>query len=918
MFKDTIFLPKTNFPMKAGLPDKEPKLLAYWQHLKLYELQRKSFKGRPKFVLHDGPPYANGHIHIGHALNRILKDVVIRSQQMLGKDCPFVPGWDCHGLPIEWKVEEGYRAKGKDKDAVDIIEFRNQCRQFAAKWVDIQKEEIQRLGVLGDWDNPYTTMKFENEAVIAAELSKFLLNGSLYRGFRPVMWSVVEKTALAEAEVEYQDKTSSSIYVKFPIKTTNVQVLKDVCVVIWTTTPWTLPANRAVAYGVDIQYAVVHVDSVVDLMSDQSSVTTGDRLLVAADLISTLCTALGVAEYSILGTLSGSELNGSVCAHPLFGHGYDFEVPLLPGDHVNTDAGTGLVHTAPSHGVEDFALGKCHNLEVPDLLQDDGIYRPNVPLFSGLHIFKADAPIINALKNANALLMAGKIIHSYPHSWRSKAPLIYRTTPQWFISMDTGQLREKALKAIEDVQWHPSISQNRIRSMVEGRPDWCVSRQRTWGVPLPIFVHKKTNDILKDERVQQRIVEAFRQEGADAWFAKDNAFFLEDLYPAEDYAKINDVVDVWFDSGTTHVSTLEGNVEGHWPADVYLEGSDQHRGWFQSSLLESCGTRGIAPYKTVVTHGFALDEKGHKMSKSTGNVVSPLDVMKDLGADILRLWVVSSDYFDDVRIGKTILQHQQDIYRRFRNTLRYLLGALDGFSAEEKVSYEALPELEKWVLHRLSELDKLFKECIGTYDFKVFYSELHTFCAAELSSLYLDIRKDSLYCDNPKSLKRKAIRTVMDILFDAIIRWLAPVLCFTAEEAYLERYPDKKSIHLETFLDIPAEWANVQIKKNWEHIFEIRSYITAALEVKRAEKFIGSSLQAMVKLTLPKEDYDLYQNIDWSEIAITSYIELAKGDNLNVDVYLADGHKCERCWKVMAEVTEESPVCNRCDSAIKQ
>lgn len=914
MFKDTIFLPKTNFPMKAGLPEKEPKILERWKELGLYKLQRQKFKGCPKFVLHDGPPYANGHIHIGHALNRILKDVVIRSQQMQGKDCVFIPGWDCHGLPIEWKIEEEYRAQGKSKDVVDVIEFRNQCRTFAAKWVSIQKNEIQRLGALGDWDHPYTTMKFANEAIIASELSKFLMNGSLYRGFRPVMWSVVEKTALAEAEVEYQDKTSPSIYVKFPITSSKIEALNDAYAVIWTTTPWTLPANRAIAYGENVQYCVIDVEAVMESSHMQGYAIEGDRLLIAQDLVAAVCSAVGIAQHKVIATFVGSEIADTVCAHPLNGRGYDFDVPMLPGDHVSTDAGTGLVHTAPSHGVEDFALGKLFGLEVPDLIQDEGVYRPQVPLFAGLHIFKANEPVMDAIKAENCLLAAGKIKHSYPHSWRSKAPLIYRTTPQWFIGMETNDLRSKALAAIDDVQWFPVAGKNRISSMVSSRPDWCVSRQRTWGVPLPIFVHKETNEILKDDRVQQRIIDAFHAEGADAWFSKDNAFFLDGLYPADDYQKIKDVVDVWFDSGTTHVFTLEGNENVHWPADLYLEGSDQHRGWFQSSLLESCGTRGVAPYKAVVTHGFVLDEKGYKMSKSQGNVVSPEDVIKDLGADILRLWVISSDYFDDIRIGKSILQHQQDIYRRFRNILRYLLGALDGFSESEKIEYPQLPDLEKWVLHRLAELDVVRKRCLETYDLKTFYADLHTFCSSELSSVYFDIRKDFLYCDDPKGLKRRSVRTVMDILFDTITRWLAPVLCFTAEEAYLERYPDQQSIHLETFVEIPKEWGDTKLEAAWSEIFAIRSQVTAALELKRAEKFIGSSLQAAVTLTLPN---DTYANIDWAEICIASAVNIIKGSEISVEVRLASGEKCDRCWKVMPEVKTEYPVCNRCDEVVK-
>ncbi len=905
--------------MKAGLSVKEPKILAHWQKIDLYKSQRKRFKGRPKFVLHSGPPYANGHTHIGHALNNILKDVVARSQQMLGKDCSFIPGWDCHGLPIEWKVEEKYRTKGKNKDEVNVIEFRDQCRNFAAHWVAIQKAEIQRMGVLGDWDNAYTTMKFENEAVIASELSKFLLSGSLYRGFRPVMWSVVEKTALAEAEVEYKDKTSPSIYVKFPVQKTSINELSNAFAVIWTTTPWTLPANRAIAYHDDVTYIAIKITAVVPSQHITSFAKIGDVLLIAEDLLSNVCETMGVEKKETIGKYLGSELGGTICSHPLKSKGYIFDVPMLHGDHVGTDAGTGLVHTAPSHGVEDFALGTLHALEVPDLIQDDGVYRPGVPLFEGLHIYKANEPVMVAIETAGCLLGKGSIEHSYPHSWRSKAPLIYRATPQWFIGMEKNDLRKKALSEVDRVKWFPAAGKNRIQGMVKDRPDWCVSRQRTWGVPLPIFVHKATNEVLKDERVQQRIINAFKTDGADVWFEKDNAFFLSDLYESEQYQKIYDVVDVWFESGTTHVFTLENNPEENWPADLYLEGSDQHRGWFQSSLLESCATRGKAPYEGVMTHGFVLDEKGYKMSKSMGNVVSPLDVVNEMGADILRLWVIGSDYFDDVRIGKSILKHQQDIYRRYRNTLRYLLGALDGFSDKEKLPVNELPGLEKWVLHRLYELDQLHKTSIETYDFKTFYSALHNFCASELSSLYFDIRKDSLYCDNQNNPRRKAARTVMDITFNVLTRWLAPVLCFTAEEAYLERLgnPEDESIHFETYIDIPSSWRNDSITSKWNRVFELRSLVTAAIEVKRANKFLGSSLQASVQLTLTDNDYKEYCDLDWDEICIASSVTLVKGAEVSVDVFLADGGKCERCWKVVTEVSDQQDICNRCKSATK-
>lgn len=891
--------------MKAGLPTLEPKLLDLWKEKNIAQKLEEKGKGRPLYVLHDGPPYANGHMHIGHALNRILKDFLLRSKQMQGYYCPFIPGWDCHGLPIEWKIEEQYRKDGKNKDEVDLIEFREQCRSFAAKWVDIQKTEAQRLGLVGRWDNPYTTMKFENESVIAAELSKFLLNGGLYRGCRPVMWSVIEKTALAEAEVEYKNKTSASIFVRF--KTQNSSKFENASVVIWTTTPWTLPANRAVAYHPEIDYVVFSADEVSEASAKQAHVQQGERFIVAKDLLSSLLPVWGIAKHSIHLEFKGSALEGLECRHPL----YDFNVPLLPAEYVSTDTGTGLVHTAPSHGVDDFMLGKRHNLDIPDLLQDDGRYRGSVPLFAGQHIFQIDKPMFAALIEAGTLVAADTIEHSYPHSWRSKTPLIFRTTPQWFISMETNDLRKKALDAIGNVNWFPEAGQNRITAMVEGRPDWCISRQRAWGVPLPIFVHKETLEILKDERVQTKIIDEFKIHGADVWFTKDNAYFLGDLYPADAYEKVKDVVDVWFESGTTHVFTLE--KENLWPADLYLEGSDQHRGWFQSSLLESCGTKGKAPYKGVLTHGFVLDEKGYKMSKSIGNVISPLDIVKEHGADILRLWVVNSDYFDDIRVGNAIIKHQQDIYRRYRNILRYLLGALANFSPKETVEYNDLPDLEKWVLKKVYDLGVLHKECVENFDFKRFYAALNAFCASELSSIYFDIRKDSLYCDNPESLRRRSCRTVMHHVFEHMVRWIAPVLCFTAEEAFLTRYPDAQSVHLELFLDLPEEWKS---DLSLEGVLDIRSEITGAIEKLRADKVIGSSLQAEVSLALPEEEFKKYQTIDWEEICIVSKVTMTQSNERSVSVSAASGHKCERCWKVEEVLHLENTVCGRCKDVI--
>ena len=667
-YKNTVFLPKTDFAMKANLATREPEFLEQWNNIDLYATLRRQSKDRKKFILHFGPPYANGHIHIGHALTETLKDIVNKTYQMLGYDAPMVPGWDCHGLPIEWKIEESYRDAGLNKDDVDLLEFRAECRTFAAKWVDVQKEEFKRLGIIPDWKAPYSTMDFKTEARIIEQLGKFLLNGSLYQGQKPVMWSVVEKTALAEAEVEYNDHTSDSIYVAFPITKTPLPILKNCAAVIWTTTPWTLPGNRAIAYGDDIEYSVLKMDK------------HQNPVLIATDLVTDFLSQLEIETYELLGTLKGNTLSGVVCAHPLHGHGYDFPVPFLPGDHVTTEAGTGLVHTAPGHGLEDFELGEKFDIEVPLTVGDDGRYYDSVPEFAGVHIFKANPKVIEAIEKKGLLLHTTKIIHSYPHSWRSKAPLIYRTTAQWFISMDKSDLRSNALKAIEQVSWVPTQGKNRIRSMDESRPDWCLSRQRAWGTPMTLFIHKQTREVLRDAEVHARIVDAVAIEGGDTWYTSEASRFLGSKYNADDYEKVTDILDVWFDSGCSHEFVLKDREELTWPADLYLEGSDQHRGWFQTSLLEACGTIGEAPYRQVLTHGFTLDEKGHKMSKSQGNTVAPTTVINSLGADILRLWVVSVDYTEDHRIGNEILKYQEDIYRRFRNTLRYLLGALEGFT----------------------------------------------------------------------------------------------------------------------------------------------------------------------------------------------------------------------------------------------
>lgn len=923
-YKNTVFLPKTDFAMKANLAKREHDFLKYWKDIDLYGSLRRQSKDRKKFILHFGPPYANGHIHIGHALTETLKDIVNKTYQMLGHDAPMVPGWDCHGLPIEWKIEESYRDAGLNKDDVDLLEFRAECRTFAAKWIDIQREEFKRLGIVADWDNPYSTMDFKTEARIIEQLGQFLLNGSLYRGQKPVMWSVVEKTSLAEAEVEYKDHTSDSIYVAFPVVSTPTPILSNAVVVIWTTTPWTLPGNRAIAYGGEIEYSVV------------KSPQHDYAFLIASCLVEKVMAQLEIETYQISGTLAGKSLEGTICAHPLKDHGYDFPIPLLPGDHVTTEDGTGLVHTAPGHGLEDFEVGQQYKLEIPATVADDGRYYDHVPLFAGLHIFKANAKVMEAIQEAGYLLHAAKLVHSYPHSWRSKAPLIYRTTPQWFVSMETTNLRTKALTAIEDISWFPTQAKNRIRSMVEGRPDWNLSRQRAWGTPMTLFIHKETGDVLRDATVHARIVEAVAAEGGDTWYTSDASRFLAPEYNPDSYEKVMDILDVWFDAGCTHEFVLKDRPELSWPADLYLEGSDQHRGWFQSSLLEACGTVGKAPYRQVLTHGFTLDEKGHKMSKSQGNTVAPAKIIDSMGADILRLWVVSVDYTEDHRIGAEILKYQEDVYRRLRNTLRYLLGALEGFTLEERVDLQDMPNLEQWVLHRLSNIDAALRKSAENFEFMNFYAELHNFCAIDLSAFYFDLRKDCLYCDAPSSLKRRAVRTVMDHIFVFLTHWLAPVLSFTAEEAWQSRYGEEvASIHLQMFPDIPLEWTNDALAAQWQVIRNVRRVITGALEVERAAKTIGSSLQASVAIYVTHDIAEILKALsmkdpELAELSITSTASLVIAQppagafvledvlNVGVIVNVATGQKCNRCWKVLEEVGNvHEDLCSRCMTVVE-
>lgn len=961
-YSKTLYLPVTEFPMRAGLPQKEPELVKRWQQMDLYKKLRASAAGREKFVLHDGPPYANGNIHIGHALNKILKDVITRSFQMRGYDSNYVPGWDCHGLPIEWKIEEKYREKGKNKDEVPVNEFRQECREFAAHWIKVQSEEFKRLGIEGDFDNPYTTMNFHAEARIAGELLKIAKSGQLYRGSKPVMWSVVERTALAEAEVEYADVESDTIWVKFPVvrmsepgvaletgeayrraviaQNADDGVLGDLqgsFVVIWTTTPWTIPGNRAISYSPKVSYGLYEVTAA----ENDFGPLPGEKL-VFADKLAEESFAKAKLQYRKLRDVTAEELASLVCGHPLrqFGGGYEFPVPLLAGDHVTDDAGTGFVHTAPSHGREDFDAwtdnvreleARGIDTKIPFPVDDAGFYTADAPGFGPdreggpARVMddngkKGDAnkAVIEALIAANNLFARGRLKHSYPHSWRSKKPVIFRNTPQWFVYMDKDfgdgtTLRSRALKAIDETRFVPSAGQNRLRAMIEQRPDWVLSRQRAWGVPICVFVDEK-GAILQDDTVNGRIMEAFEQEGADAWFAEGARERFLGSRANEGWTQVRDILDVWFDSGSTHTFTLEDRPDLKWPADVYLEGSDQHRGWFHSSLLESAATRGRAPYDAVITHGFTMDEKGQKMSKSLGNVVAPQDVMKDAGADILRLWVMTTDYWEDQRLGKTIIQTNVDAYRKLRNTIRWMLGTLAHDEGEE-IAYADLPELERLMLHRLAELDRLVRDGYDAFDFKKIARALIDFANIELSAFYFDIRKDTLYCDAPSSLRRRSALAVIRKIFDCMVTWLAPMLPFTTEEAWLSRNPQAVSVHLEQFPEVPAQWRNEALAEKWSKVRRVRSVVTGALEIERKEKRIGSSLEAAPVVHVSDTALmNALEGQDFEEICITSAIRVVAGEGpeaafrlaevpgVAVETKLAEGTKCARSWRVTTDV----------------
>ncbi|MCR9127566.1 MAG: isoleucine--tRNA ligase [Rhodobacteraceae bacterium] len=958
-YKSTLNLPRTDFPMRAGLPKREPEWLARWDRIGVYDRLREK-TGRPPFTLHDGPPYANGHLHIGHALNKTIKDMIVRSHQMMGYDARYVPGWDCHGLPIEWKIEEQYRKKGRDKDQVPINEFRAECREFARGWVNIQRDEFKRLGITGNWANPYLTMDFHAERVIAEEFMKFLMNGTLYQGSKPVMWSPVEQTALAEAEVEYHDKESFTVWVKFRAR--GASDLDGAHVVIWTTTPWTMPSNKAVVYGADIAYGLYEVtDAPAECWA-----APGDRLILADTRAAEVMARarLEPEMYTRIRDVTAPDLEGLSLVHPLAGAEgaqgeWDAPRDFRAADFVTDTEGTGFVHCAPSHGMEEFELyrdlGMLEQVITYNVMPD-GRFRDDLPFFGGKAILKpngkegnANAAVIDKLAEVGGLLARGKIKHSYPHSWRSKAPVIYRNTPQWFAAIDRpvgdGQdmhgttIRSRALTEIDNVKWTPKTGRNRLHSMIEARPDWVLSRQRAWGVPLTCFTRRGAlptdpDFLLRDDAVNARITAAFETEGADAWYeagAKER--FLGGIVDPEAYDQVFDILDVWFDSGSTHAFVLrdrpDGTADGI--ADVYMEGTDQHRGWFHSSLLQSVGTTGRAPYRAVVTHAFTLDEKGNKMSKSLGNTIVPEEVVRQYGADILRLWVAQTDYVHDHRIGPEILKGVADSYRRLRNTMRFMLGSLADFSEADRVDAAAMPELERWVLHRLAELDRTVREGYAAYDFQGVFQAVFTFATVDLSAYYFDIRKDVLYCDGDTA-GRRAARTVLDLLYHRITAWLAPVLVFTREEVWRERFgSDAASVHLTDFPQTPQEWLNPDLAAKWAGIRRARRGVTPAQEVQRTDKVIGASLEAAPVVHVADADLRAaLQSVDFADICITSGIRLtdapapasafrlADVEGVAIAFAKAEGGKCQRCWKILPDVGQHAApaVCGRCDAAL--
>lgn len=920
-YKATLNLPKTTFPMKADLTGREPEMLRSWEEGRIYQKLRELRAGREMWILHDGPPYANGHIHIGHALNKILKDFVVKSRSMMGYNAVFVPGWDCHGLPIEHQVD---KELGEGKRTVGVVEKRRLCREYAARFIDVQREEFRRLGVLGDWEHPYTTMDHRYEAVILRELAKFVGAGSIYRGLKPVHWCATCRTALAEAEVEYEDHRSPSIYVKFPVKDAKGKFAIDPSqgthFVIWTTTPWTLPANQAIALHPRLSYRLVK--------------TPAGDLILAQELIDACMKVFnyGKGDYQVTrGAWAGAELEGVICQHPWM----EREVPVVLGEYVHTEQGTGCVHTAPGHGTEDYETGLRYGLKVENPVDDEGRFLPTLPLFGGMRVWDANPKIVAELRRRGNLLAEGIVDHTYPHCWRCKNPTIFRATEQWFISMEKNGLRQRGLEEIRKVKWIPPWGEERIYNMILTRPDWVISRQRAWGVPIAVFYCQACQYVLAEQHLMERVADLMEREGADVWFLKGP----QELLPpgtrcphcgGTQFSKEDDILDVWFDSGVSQAAVLETRPDQHWPAEMYLEGSDQHRGWFHSSLLAAVGTRGRAPYKEVLTHGFVVDGEGRKMSKSLGNVIAPQEVMSSYGAEILRLWVAAEDYRDDVRLSTEILTRLVEGYRRIRNTCRYLLGNLYDFDPRQHlVPREALLEIDRFILHRLQKVAGRLLRAYEKYEFHILFHALHNFCAVDLSAFYLDVLKDRVYTSAATSPERRAAQTAMFLLLEGITRLMAPVLSFTADEvwSYLPRRGGEAgSVHLAEFPQVDETVLDEALGERWERLLGVRDEVLKVLEAARQRKLIGNALEAKVEILAGHALLPFLRGYakDLPTIFIVSAVDLkpapAGSPELSVVVHRAPGKKCERCWvyrESVGQSAEYPTVCDRCVAVLK-
>ena len=940
-YRHTLNLPKTDFPMKANLPKREPEMLSAWETKGIYRQITQEAKGRTKYILHDGPPYANGHIHIGTALNKILKDFIIKSKFMAKLDSRYVPGWDCHGLPVEHEVE---KSLGVKKGELSIVEIRRRCRKYAAEFVGIQREEFKRLGVFGEWENPYLTMRFDYQATIVREFGKFLLDGSVYKGKKPVHWCPTCKTALAEAEVKYEDHRSPSIYVKFKMVPTPSHSLslvgestrcdsatarregggdigdifptlkgKPVSVIIWTTTPWTIPANLAIALHPDFTYVAVDVG--------------GEVYILAEGLLESVMEKFRIQKYQVLEKFPGKRLEGFKCRHPFL----ERDSIIILASYVTLDTGTGCVHTAPGHGQEDYESGIQYGLEIYSPVDDDGRFMQDVPFFAGQFVFDANEAVNKKLAEVGALLKVEVMEHSYPHCWRTNDPIIFRATEQWFISMDKNGLRKNALQSINEVSWIPPWGKDRIYGMIENRPDWCVSRQRAWGIPITVFYCSNCKQPLVNQETIDHLAHLFEEKGADVWFEGEaNQLLPKGAHCAQcggkDFTKEMDILDVWFDSGVSWAAVLENRDHLQFPADLYLEGSDQHRGWFHSSLLTCVGTRGRAPYKTVLTHGFVVDGEGKKMSKSVGNAIAPEEVIGQLGADVLRLWVAAEDYKDDIKISNEILKRLADAYFRIRNTFRFLLGNLYDFDSEkDRIPYRELYEIDRWALHRLQKLILRVREAYERFEFHVVYHSVQNFCAVEMSALYFDILKDRLYTFPSRSVGRRSAQTVLHEILEGLACLMAPILTFTAEEVWKYIPPGQgkaESVHLMSFPELQSEYLDEALEEQWEKIWEVRAVVNKALEEARKERRIGLSLDGQIHLHLPEKIYHFLQPYqkDLKSIFIVSSVTLYNDEKeIRAEVLRADGKKCERCWNYDVSVglhPEHQAICQRCVEAI--